>query len=256
MKQKLILFAMAAILLASCASNKKVARAYEDGRKEGKDITENLAKVRMNQVMDSMAQLKETVIHDTVTKIVNVGGSTKKPTDEPSKEYVFQANFSLENFIGYPELNGKFYRVSPVYTDSTRHYDQTKKVYFNKYEKKKFDIYIPIEDYNIIKQKGKKIVTIYASWMKLCGNEMHSFDFKGSECIDVLGGIHYSDPGVKIDFKPAKVKEEVKTEPGDNKTKIDPKKVVDLKDIGPCSNPPDCTLLWPKTLNLETCNCE
>jgi hypothetical protein len=251
MKQKLFLFAMVAILLASCATKKKVARAYEAGREAGAVLTEQSMNAKLNQVMDSMANLNKTIIHDTVTKTVNIGGSDKKPTDKPTKDYVYKADFSVANLIGYPELDGKFYRISPIYVDSVRYYDQAKKFYFYKKTEKSFDIYVPIDDYNAIKQK-KGTVTIYAVWMKLCGKDMRSFDSK-EDGISVLGGTNYSSVGVVIPFKPATVKKDPKSEP-DKQVKTDPKKVADT-DNSPCPNAPNCAILG-KTLNVETCNCD
>jgi hypothetical protein len=252
MKSKIALFALIAILMASCAS-KKVARAYEDGKNEGKDIAKNEGLVKMNQIMDSMASLKETVIHDTVTRVINVGGPEKKPTDVPTKDYVFKADFKPTNFIGYPELGGKFYRVSPIYTDSVKHYDQAAKKFFYKKTERTLTIYIPIDDYNAIKRK-KGNVTIYASWMKLSDTEMLDFESK-KEGMPVLAGTNYTDVGVKIDFKPATVQKDPdkKTEP-DKRVKTDPKKVADTNS-SPCPNAPDCAILG-KTLNVETCNCD
>ena len=53
MKQKLLLFAMAGILLASCSTkSKRITRAYEKGKNEGINIANNKAYEK---------------IHDTIT---------------------------------------------------------------------------------------------------------------------------------------------------------------------------------------------
>lgn len=254
MKQKILLFAMSAILLASCVSKKKVARAYQEGKRDGRDLAVNENIKKLNQVMDSMSELKETTItvHDTLVKTVEVVVPNKS-AQQPSKDIVLKADFDFDHFIGYPELNNKFFTVSPTYVDSVL-VTSKNNVPVYAYMDKSIDVYIPVDDYNILKQK-KKVVTIYANWRKLCGEQMHTFDYKGNDCVYVLAGIKYSNPGVKVNFTPATIKEDPPAVNPSSQTKTDPGKAV-INNSAKCPNPPDCSLLWPKTLNPETCNCE
>ena len=251
MKQKIFLFAMLAILLASCASKKKVARAYEDGKRDGKDLAVNESIKRLNQVMDSMADLKETTItiHDTLTKTVEVVVPNKS-SQQPSKDMVLKADFDFDQFIGYPELDNRFFTVSPTYVDSVL-VTSKNNVPVYAYMDKSIDVYIPVDDYNILKQK-KKVVTIYANWRKLCGEEMHTFDYKGTDCVYVLAGIKYSSPGIKINFTPATIKEDPPVGDPGIQTKTDPGKKTTQGTR--CPNPPDCAILG-KTLDETNCNC-
>ncbi|MBP6912430.1 MAG: hypothetical protein KBB86_00680 [Candidatus Pacebacteria bacterium] len=254
MKKKLLLFAMTSIILASSCTtkSKRITRAYEKGKAEGINIANNKAYEKIHRAMDSVQMETAIIVHDTVFREVKVE-VRKKPTDTPTKDYVFKADFKPANFIGYPELGGKFYRVSPIYIDSVLvPQDPPGKSFYKKTERT-LTMYIPIDDYNAIKRK-KGNVTIYASWMKLSATEMLDFDSK-KEGVPVLAGTNYSDVGVKIDFKPATIMSSQPEEPSSTAAtptgKIDPKTVAEFT---PCPNPPKCYLM-DRDLDEKTCQC-
>lgn len=260
MNRKIFIALLVGLFLAGCASNKRVSNAYKKGKNDQSIESDQVMRLKVYRAVDSAVNAtiqSRLVVHDTI--ILPAKESINGFRDgKPDPDFVFKAEFNLKNMIGYPVLKNKFFLLSPVYKDSTQYFDQDKKVYYWEYTTKTFSVYVPIDHYNVIVQKKKNSVVIYARWFKLSENG-DMVDLNSKEAgTSVLAGIHYTDPGIDIKFKPAVYEPEQSKDPVGNvkeKPKDDGKNTPSKIVVNPCPNTPNCALLRKK-LNPKTCNCE
>lgn len=245
---------------------KKAEKA--EAKKEAEEKAQAKAKAKKQKAGDS--EQSQTVVYDTGTQKGSGNGEVKitpTPTQKtqtpvpvqptPSQPNIkvqqpvvtatanelFIGELDFANMIGYPTMGGQFYIISPVYQDSIWVEDGDNSQGYWEYDKKlSFSVYVPTEDYRLMKNKNKKVV-VYARWMKMTSDGVMDLDSKTPGLI-VKAGIHYTDVGVENPFKPSLKPEE-------------PKEVLVKNDrvinVGKPCDPRRCPV--GKVMDMATCNC-